>query len=174
MVEAKLENIIQVQKKIEEGYPSVEEIQAPLKFLSVFTITTTVHDGSRTEGSAIKPPVELENKRFKITDIYISAISSTLEAVGAGDNLLVGLSLNGKSLLAGASQTFNGITTSLDMLDVPLVLYEPTLKVCSRKAHYKLLSELFTNLKVVKIVYSHLSTTTVHYLIYITIGGVIL
>ncbi|BDI54830.1 MAG: hypothetical protein [Asgard archaea virus SkuldV2] len=152
----------------------VQEVQEQLRFLSVLATTTTVSSGVRTESSEIDVPAELEGKKFKITDIWISAISSTGDELKLGDNLLVGLIIGGKPLLFGSKQTFNGITTSLDMLPVSLTEYYATSKVAIRKGYYTLLSELFNNIKKLKIVYSHKSENTVHYLLYVTIGGVIL
>lgn len=156
------------------GQVPINQIHEALKFLSVIAATTTVSSGVRTESDEISVPAELEGKRFKITDVWISAISSTADTLAAGDNLLVGLIIGGKPLLFGAKQSINGKTISLDMLPVPLIHYAPTLKIVSRKAYFKLLSELFVNIRKLKIVYSHKSTNTVHYLIYLTIGGVIL
>ena len=60
------------------------------------------------------------------------------------------------------------------MLPVPIMEYYGTANIATRRCHYNLLSELFNNVKKLKIVYSHKSTSEVHYLIYLTIGGVIL
>ena len=169
-----IEKVNEIIDKIELGEDKLVEIQEPLKFLATLATTTTIYSGVRTESSDIKVPVELENKRFKITDIYITAESSTGDARVAGDNLLVGLLLNRKSLLYGASQSINGKTITLDMLPAATLFYCNTSKFSSRFAHYKLLSELFNNIKTLRIIYSNKSTNDVEYLIYLTIGGVIL
>lgn len=153
---------------------TIQEVQQALKFLSVLATTTTVYSGVRTESAEISVPAELLGKKFKITDLWISAVSSTAAALSAGDNLLVGLIIGGKPLLFGAKQSINGATISLDMLPVPIIEYYATANVATRRRHYHLLSELFNNVKKLKIVYSHKSTNEVHYLIYLTIGGVIL
>ena len=166
-----MENCSDMVERIRE-FP---EIQEPLEFLSVLTTTTTVRSGLRTESSEIDVPVELLGKKFKITDIWINGIVSTGASFNVSDNLLVGLLIGGKSLLMGSKQTFNGINTTLDMLPVPVSIMKSTEnRMMGRKAHYKLLSELFNNIKKLKIIYSHKSTSLVHYLIYLTIRGVIL
>lgn len=177
-----MENITIKPKVLDQGYYStndsgqeqIPEIKGTSRFLSVLTTTTTVSSGVRTESSEIEVPPELKGKNFKITDIHISAISSTAAAFSAGDNLLVGLIVGGKSLFLGVKQAFNGKTLSLDMLSVPLAAYIATTNIASRKAQYNLLSELYSNIQKLKIAYSNKSTNVVHYLIHITIGGVIL
>lgn len=154
--------------------PILKAISQALGFSSILATTTTINSGVRTESAEIKVPEELKGRRFMITNIHISAISSTAAALSAGDNLLVGLMLNGMSILMGASQAINGVTISLDMFPVPLNNYIAATNIASRKAQYLILSQVFNNITRLKIVYSHKSTNTVHYLIYLTIGGVIL
>ena len=163
-----------IPDELKECKPIVSEVQQALRFLSVLAITTTVASGVRTEGAEIDIPAELAGKKFKITDIYITAETSTSDQRAVGDNLLVGLILGGKSLLIGAKQTFNGITTTLDMLPVPAIRYCNTCKSTTCVVHYRLHSELFNNIKKLRIVYSNISNGTIHYLVYLTIGGVIL
>ena len=166
---------IEIIDNVLDKFEPEQEIQEPKRFLSVLTTTITVHSGVRTESSEIDVPAELLNKKFKITDIWIYAINITNSGLSTGNNLLVGLIIGGKSLLMGVKQTFNGNTTTLDMLPVNLNVFVPSTVIpADRKAYFKLLSELFNNVKKLKIVYSHKSTNPIHYLIYVTIGGVIL
>lgn len=174
------ENITIKQKVLDQGFYSTsedvpnQELTSIERFLSVIVATSSVSSGVRTESSEIEIPPELKGKNFKITDIHIAAISSTAGVFAVGDNLLVGLIVGGKSLFLGTKQTFNGKTLSLDMLPVPLATYIAATNIACRKAQYSLLSELYSNIQKLKVVYSHKSTNAVHYLIQITIGGVIL
>lgn len=159
------------QEKVQE---IIQEIKEVLGFLSVFALTTTDITGARIEGSEIESPIDLKGKKFKITNVWISAVTSTAAALLAGDNLLVGLMIDGKPLFLGASQTINAIEMTLDMLPVPVIDYYATGNILTRRRHFNLLSETFTDIKKIQIIYAHKSTNTVHYLVYLTIGGVIL